>query len=110
MAQGTGMSRRGAVARGLSRVARSGSLRLTAGIAGLGLLMLVSGGGAQAQQAVGINPKKDCQVVRTCNFARNGEPRGCLSSYTCRTCKLVPVRCTLAGRSRCEGFVCSWGG
>ena len=70
----------------------------------------VSAGEASAQQAGGPDPHKDCQVVRTCNFARNGAPRGCLSSYTCRKCRLVPARCSLAGRTRCHEFVCSWGG
>jgi hypothetical protein len=63
-----------------------------------------------AQQAVGIDPGRDCQTVRTCNFSRTGRVRGCLSSYTCRTCRLVTSRCTLAGRSRCQEMVCSWGG
>lgn len=67
-------------------------------------------GTAWAQQGASINSGRDCQVVRTCNFARNGAVRGCLSSYTCRTCRLVKARCTIAGRSRCEQMVCSWGG
>jgi len=67
-------------------------------------------GEATAQAAAGFNPGKDCQVVRTCNFARNGAPRGCLSSYSCRVCRLVSARCTLAGRTRCQELVCSWGG
>lgn len=66
--------------------------------------------GALAQQAVGIDPGRDCQTVRTCNFSRTGRVRGCLSSYTCRTCRMVTARCTLAGRSRCQEVVCTWGG
>jgi hypothetical protein len=65
---------------------------------------------ASAQQAVGIDPGRDCQTVRTCDFSRTGRVRGCLSSYTCRTCRLVTARCTLAGRSRCQEVVCTWGG
>ena len=65
---------------------------------------------ASAQQASGVNPGRDCQTVRTCNFARNGAVRGCLSSFTCRTCRMVPARCTLAGRTQCREMVCSWGG
>lgn len=61
-------------------------------------------------QPAGINPAKDCQTIVTCNFRRGGRYRGCLSSYTCRTCKLVRTRCTLAGRRVCEQFVCTWGG
>jgi hypothetical protein len=65
---------------------------------------------ASAQQAVGVDPGRDCQTVRTCNFTRSGRVRGCLSSYTCRICRLVTARCTLAGRSRCQEVVCTWGG
>lgn len=65
---------------------------------------------ALAQQAAGIDPGRDCQTVRTCNFSRTGRIRGCLSSYTCRTCRMVPTRCTLAGRMRCQEVVCTWGG
>ena len=77
-----------------------------AGIAGFWLAMPAS-----AQQASGINPQRDCQTVRTCNFARNGEVRGCLSSYTCRTCRLVKARCSIGPRDgKCQEMVCSWGG
>lgn len=74
----------------------------------MALMTLVSE--PRAQQAVGISPERDCQTVRTCNFSRQGEVRGCLSSYTCRTCKLVRERCEIAGRTTCQRFVCSWGG
>lgn len=76
-----------------------------------GLSVLLGGTGpASAQQQVGINPSRDCQIVRSCNFSRHGEVRGCLSSYTCRTCKLVAARCTVGNRTKCREFVCSWGG
>lgn len=65
---------------------------------------------ATAQQSVGINPGRDCQTVRTCNFSRYGQVRGCLSSYTCRVCRMVPARCNLGDRGRCGRLVCSWGG
>lgn len=65
---------------------------------------------AGAQKISGINPGRDCQTVRTCNFSRHGEVRGCLSSYSCRACKLVRQRCEVAGRTLCQRFVCSWGG
>lgn len=64
---------------------------------------------AQAQEGPGglINPQRDCQTVRTCNFARGGSYRGCLSSYSCRVCKFVRVSC---GRGRvCEKMRCGWG-
>ena len=64
---------------------------------------------ARAQQA-GANLNRDCQTLRTCNFTRNGQPRGCLSTYTCRSCKFMPVKCNIAGRTVCREMVCSWGG
>lgn len=54
---------------------------------------------------------RDCQTVRTCNFTRTGAVRGCLSSYTCRTCRLVPTRCDVGGvAATCRAVRCSWGG
>lgn len=62
-------------------------------------------------QQTGVNPQRDCQTVRTCNFARNGAVRGCLSSYTCRTCRFVPTRCTIGtSTGPCRRLVCTWGG
>ncbi len=62
-------------------------------------------------QQPGVNPQRDCQTVRTCNFARNGAVRGCLSSYTCRTCRFVPTRCSIgASTGPCRRLVCTWGG
>jgi hypothetical protein len=65
---------------------------------------------ATAQQA-GSPQGRDCQTVRTCNFERGGTFRGCLSSYTCRTCRLQTVarNCNLPG-GRCQEIVCRWGG
>jgi hypothetical protein len=88
-------------------------LRLLAPLVLLALIVLAWDGFAsasQAQQAAGIDPGRDCQTVRTCTFSRAGRLRGCLSSYTCRTCRLTTQRCTLAGRSRCQQVVCTWGG
>jgi hypothetical protein len=84
-------------------------IALSALALGAGVLAAPGVVGAQ-QQLPGLNPQRDCQTVRTCRFARNGVFRGCLSSYTCRTCRLVKTRCTLAGRSNCRELVCSWGG
>lgn len=87
------------------QIIRTASLAMALGA---GLLLV---GPASAQQAPGANPQRDCQTVRTCNFARNGQVRGCLSSYTCRTCRLVTSRCTIGAKSgNCRELVCSWGG
>ena len=57
------------------------------------------------------NQARDCQTVRTCNFARGATVRGCLSSYTCRTCRLVTSNCTVGGGQGgvCQRMRCSWG-
>lgn len=67
-----------------------------------------------AQQGPGglINPQRDCQTVLTCNFAKGGSYRGCLSSYSCRSCDFVTSKCAIAGaRGKvCRRLRCSWGG
>ncbi len=70
---------------------------------------------AQSSQGVGpgglINPQRDCQTIRTCRFDRGGSYRGCLSSYTCRTCRFVKARCEIGGRrENCQEMRCTWGG
>ena len=75
--------------------------------------ILVAGLSAAAAQSLSgpVNQGRDCQTVRTCNFARNAEVRGCLSSYTCRTCKLVASNCSINGaQGPCQRMRCSWGG
>jgi len=89
---------------------RALSLWVFAGLAVVLVTLAYGSSPVAAQQAVGIDPGRDCQTVRTCNFSRTGRVRGCLSSYTCRTCRLVTARCSLAGRSRCQEVVCTWGG
>jgi hypothetical protein len=67
-------------------------------------------GVARAQEGPGglINPQRDCQTIRTCNFRRNGSYRGCLSSYSCRVCRFVRVAC--GGGRTCAVMRCGWGG
>ena len=80
------------------------------------LLILMSAVSTSASaQTVGTDPRnRHCQTLLTCNFARGGQYRGCLSSYTCRVCRAQPVRCTASdlatGRTRCTELVCTWGG
>lgn len=81
-----------------------------AAIALVAVLAALASEPATAQQGPGVGQSRDCQVVRTCNFARNGAVRGCLSSYTCRTCRLVVARCNIGGRTQCREMICSWGG
>ncbi|HEY7669999.1 MAG TPA: hypothetical protein VH852_05105 [Hyphomicrobium sp.] len=66
---------------------------------------------ASAQQGPGglINPQRDCQTIRTCNFRRGGSYRGCLSSYSCRECRFVQGSCKgLGRRGVCRRLVCTW--
>lgn len=68
--------------------------------------------GARAQEGPGgaINPGRDCQTITTCQFARGGSYRGCLSSYSCRVCRFVASSCVIGGvRRRCHKSVCTWG-
>lgn len=67
---------------------------------------------AIAQEGPGglINPQRDCQTIRTCNFSRNGSYRGCLSSYSCRVCRFVRTSCRGLGGGTCRRLVCDWGG
>jgi len=63
-----------------------------------------------AAQPAGLNPNKDCQTVRTCRFTAGGYYRGCLSSYTCRVCRLVAARCSIdPGNRICQQMRCTWG-
>ena len=55
--------------------------------------------------------QRNCQTLLTCNFAKNGSYRGCLSSYSCRACRFVPSRCQIGNTAgRCQKLVCDWGG
>lgn len=65
---------------------------------------------ARAQEGPGglLNPQRDCQTIRTCNFRKGGSYRGCLSSYSCKVCKFVRVSC--GGGRVCEKMRCGWGG
>jgi len=86
------------------------SVVLVAAFAGL---MLVGAGGAAAQEGPGglINPQRDCQTIRSCNYRRGGEYRGCVSSYSCRVCRYVRGSCKgLGRRGVCRKLRCTWGG
>lgn len=75
--------------------------------------LLLAGLSAVAAQTVlgPVNQGRECQTVRTCNFDRNAEVRGCLSSYSCRSCKLVPSKCQVGTAGGvCQRFRCSFGG
>ncbi len=75
--------------------------------------MVVLAASATAQEGPGglLNPQRDCQTIRTCNYRRGGSYRGCLSSYSCRVCRFVRGSCKGLGRRRvCRKLVCTWGG
>lgn len=65
---------------------------------------------AQAGPGGAIDPNRDCQTIRRCNFGRNGSFRGCISAYSCRTCQLVAARCSIGrASSNCRQMRCNWG-
>jgi hypothetical protein len=77
------------------------------------LILVASTTLAQAQAvAPGIDAGRDCQTVRRCNFTKTGTFRGCISAYSCRTCKVERANCTFnagPGRKTCSTLSCSWG-
>jgi hypothetical protein len=87
------------------------SVRATVAVA-LGILgAIVFAETVRAQSSPNSNPQqRDCQTVRTCEFRRGAPVRGCLSSYSCRTCTLTRVSCSFGGRSSCQEMRCNWGG
>jgi hypothetical protein len=65
--------------------------------------------GASAQPT-GLVPQRDCHVLLTCRYTAGGIYRGCLSSYSCRVCRLVTTHCHIDPRSRvCQQIRCTWG-
>ena len=77
----------------------------------LHLVGAMSPAAAQSPQAGLVNPQRDCQTIRSCRFDRGGSYRGCLSSYSCRVCRLVKAKCEIGGRSQnCQEMRCTWGG
>jgi hypothetical protein len=86
------------------RMVRLWLLALTAGCV-LGWASL----GAIAQP-IGLDPNRDCQSLLTCRYTNGGSYRGCLSSYSCRVCRLVAARCKIDPGSRvCQRMQCTWG-
>jgi hypothetical protein len=52
-----------------------------------------------------------CQTLRNCRYTPGGSFRGCVSSYSCRTCRYVVAKCTVGASSgQCRRQVCDWGG
>jgi hypothetical protein len=77
----------------------------------LALWGTATAGYAQAV-APGIDAGRDCQTIRRCNFTKTGTFRGCISAYSCRTCKIERANCTFAAgdaRRKCSTLNCSWG-
>jgi hypothetical protein len=72
-------------------------------------LLVLSPQGSLAQ-TLGADPNRDCQTIRSCRFTAGGVYRGCLSSYSCRICRLVAARCSIDADSRvCQRLRCTWG-
>ncbi len=74
------------------------------------LFLLVACGAYGAWVAEAVAQQRDCQTIRTCNFARGGSYRGCLSSYSCRICRFMRAPCRMdADRRVCQEMRCTWG-
>ena len=77
--------------------------RLLLGAVFAGIAVLSPVASSQAAQ-------RDCQTITTCNFAKGGSYRGCLSSYSCRECKFVRSSCQIGGKTgTCQKLRCGWG-
>ena len=62
-------------------------------------------------QAASSDQGRNCQTLRTCQYAKSGSFRGCVSSYSCRNCRFVADKCSLGPVSgKCQKLVCDWGG
>ncbi len=86
-------------------------LNALAGLIVLGLSVMISSPVfAQSGPNGAINPNRDCQTIRTCQYKRGGDFRGCISTYSCRRCRFVKSNCRIAGdRRTCRRLTCSWG-
>jgi hypothetical protein len=66
---------------------------------------------ARAQTTTFSDAQRRCHTIITCRFKKGGAYRGCLSSYSCRRCRLVRANCKI-GRNRggCRRLRCEWAG
>jgi hypothetical protein len=79
-------------------------------LAVIGLMCVSALPGPVHAQATASDANRDCQTIRRCNFSRTGSFRGCISAYSCRSCRLIPARCTIGNRSaNCRQMRCNWG-
>lgn len=67
---------------------------------------------AQVGPGGALDVGRDCQTLRNCRFTAGGTFRGCVSSFSCRTCRIVKTRCELTGTAgnACQKLRCTWGG
>lgn len=97
---------------GTSKSSRRNATAIAAGLFATYLAAGLAPSAASAQQPGAPNQGRDCQTIRTCNFSRTGAVRGCLSSYSCRYCRPVSVKCSIPGVAggTCREIRCDWGG
>ena len=63
-----------------------------------------------AQAGTGFGDPQRCTTVRRCQFQRGGSYRGCISTYSCQVCRLVPAKCDIGGApGKCHSMRCTWG-
>jgi hypothetical protein len=90
----------------MSKVVLAVMMLLGAAVGGAGPISAQEGPGGA------INPSRDCQTLLSCNFKKGGRWRGCVSSYSCRTCRFVSAPCAIVGAKGrvCQELRCVWGG
>jgi hypothetical protein len=81
-----------------------GRIACVLGCAALAFVALVGAVSAQA-----LNQQRDCMTILKCNYVQGGSFRGCISSYSCKTCRMVPAKCTVRGERTCQKVTCGWG-
>ena len=74
------------------------------------MVTVLAVGAPQRVEAQVFDPQRNCQTVRSCRFERGGSFRGCVSSFSCRTCSFEAAKCTIGGSTGpCRKQVCRWG-
>lgn len=72
--------------------------------------VLVLGDPTSVASAQVLNSQRDCYTILKCNYAKGGNFRGCISTYSCKSCSFVPVSCSARGTSACRKLKCGWDG
>ena len=103
---------------GLSTLMMACALLLAIAVSGFASCAFAEPGGVSgasgsmtlAQAGTGIGDPQRCMTIRRCQFQRGGSYRGCISTYSCQVCRLVPAKCDIGGApGKCHSMRCTWG-